>query len=309
MQTVNPQIISGKKVLLRLDIDVPIENGQVIEDFRLRAGLPTLKLCLEHAEKVIVIGHIGRPGGKVVSELSVEPISQWFKTHSHSSSGKLEILENLRFDPREEAGDLEFAKELAVKADVFVNEAFASYHPSVSTTVLPTLLPAFAGLRFAEEVKVLTEVRNNPKKPFVVIMGGAKIEDKKPVIDVLSKIADEILIGGKLAKAERLNEEGTDISGETMKKWEPVIKNAKMIVWNGPLGKFEDEKNNATKKIAEIVLGSGAKIVIGGGDTIAALEKYGLLQKAEKVAFVSTGGGAMLKLLSEGSLSTIEALK
>lgn len=325
MQTINPQIISGKKVLLRLDIDVPIENGQVTEDFRLRAGLPTLKMCLDHASKVIVLGHIGRPGGKIVPELSVEPIRQWLPKDK-----KLTVLENLRFDPRESfdsAQDkeamMQFAKELAAMGDIYINEAFASYHPAVSTTILPTLLSHYAGLRFAQEVEKMTQVRDNPKKPFVAIMGGAKVEDKLPVINVLARSADAVLVGGKLIKelsaislqlsdnvlVGELNEEGTDISKETIKKWEPIIKNAKMIVWNGPVGKFEDPKNDATKQLARMILESGAEIVIGGGDTIAALSQYGLLQEAEKKAFVSTGGGAMLKFLADGTLPTIEALK
>jgi len=357
MQVVNAESVSGKKVLLRLDIDVPIgrstdyslpstaEDGRrktedliVLEDFRLRAGLPTIHLCLEHALQVIIMGHIGRPEGKIVEELSVGPIKEWLGNQglrSHLTSGKLKLLENLRFDPREEAGDLSFAKELANMGDIFVNEAFASYRPAVSTTILPTLLPSYVGLRFAEEVKVLTGVRNPPaggsKKPFIAIMGGAKVADKLPVINVLAQKADAVLVGGKLISEIReqkldlpknvlvgmLNEDGFDIAPQTASAWAGLIAKAAMIVWNGPVGKFEDPKNDATKKIARLVLDSSAEVIIGGGDTIAALREYGLLSGAEEKAFISegknlfisTGGGAMLKLLTDGTLPTIDALK
>lgn len=319
MQTVNPQIISGKKVLLRLDVDVPIENGKVTEDFRLRAGIPTLKLCIENASKVIVIGHLGRPAG-VDSVFSLNPVREWFRQNGFP---QIELLENLRFDPREEAGDISFAKELAGLGEVFVNEAFASYRPSASTTILPTLLPHCAGLRFAKEVEKLTEAREHPQKPFIAIMGGAKVADKLPVITVLARSADAVLVGGKLISEIRkqnlrlpknvmvgmLNEDGFDIAGQTTSAWGGLISKAAEIVWNGPVGKFEDPKNDATKKLARMILDSNAEIVIGGGDSVAALSRYGLLAEAEKKAFVSTGGSAMLKFLTDGTLPTIEALK
>lgn len=322
MQVINADLVSGKKVLLRLDIDVSIENGQVQEGFRLKAGLPTLRLCLENASQVVVIGHIGRPEGEVVPELSVEPIKQWFISQGLNSS-KLEILENLRFDPREEAGDLEFAKELASRGDVFVNEAFASYRPAVSTTILPTLLPSYAGLQFAAEVNKLTEVRNNPKKPLVVIMGGAKVKDKLPVIEVFAQKADAVLVGGKLVAEIReqdlslpnnvmigkLSEDGFDIAYTTLQSWENLINRAVMIVWNGPVGKFEDLKNDQSAKLARIILSTHAEIIVGGGDTISLLGSLGILEDYQRKAFVSVGGGAMLKFLSDGTLPTIEALK
>lgn len=319
MQTISPGFVQDKKVLLRYDIDVQITDGKVTEDFKLKAGLETLKLCLENASKVTLIGHVGRPEGKMVPELSIEPIRKWFKVKGYS----LEILENLRFDPREEECNLEYAKELASLADVFVNEAFASHHRAVSTTVLPTLLPHFAGLRFAEEVRILGEVRDNPKKPFIAIMGGVKVQDKLPVIQVLAKKADAVLVGGKLVSEIReenvnlpnnvmvgkLSEDGFDISADTTSAWSDLISKAAMIVWNGPLGKFEDPKNNQTQKIAEMILASEAEVVIGGGDSVAALSQAGLLEEAQKKAFVSVGGGAMLKLLADGTLPTIEALE
>lgn len=340
MQVVDAKFVKAKKVLLKYDIDVALGKGtgdplrqrseasrvQVIENFKLRAGIPTLKLCLQNAQSVIMMGHVGRPDGKVVENLKVAPIVEWFKNHnlrSHISGGKLVVLENLRFDPREESLDEGFAKELASIGDVFINEAFAAYRPAVSTTILPKLLPHAAGLRFAEEVRVLREVRDNPKKPFVAIMGGAKVKDKLPVITVLARSADAVLVGGKLVHEIReqgvelpknvmvgkLNEDGFDIAEETTQSWAGLINKAAMIVWNGPLGKFEDPKYNQSGKIARLVLNSGAEIVVGGGDTVALLGSLGLLGKYEERGFVSVGGGAMLKLLSDGILPTIEALE
>lgn len=327
MQVITGDLLKNKKVLLRADIDVPIENGKVIEDFRLKAGLPTLKLCLESAAQVIVMGHIGRPEGKVIDELRVGPVERWLREQdnlrSYLESGKIKLLENLRFDPREESEDLEYAKELAQMGQIYINEAFAAYRRAVSTTVLPKLLPHAAGLRFAEEVRVIRAVRDKPKKPFVAIMGGAKVEDKLRVIKVLAQKADAVLVGGKLVHEIReqniqlpsnvlvgkLEEGGFDISPDTTDSWKDLIMRAKMIVWNGPLGKFEDPRYIQTEKVAEMVINSGAEVVIGGGDSIAALNQYGLLEKAQQVGFVSVGGGALLKLLSEGTLATIEALK
>lgn len=331
MQIVNPQIIASKKVLLRLDLDVPLRQDfdgelsraaqgklEVEEDFRLRAGTPTLKLCIENASKVIVIGHLGRPEGSDPA-FSLDPVREWFKQNGFP---QIEMLENLRFNPGEESLSMDFAKELASKADIFVFEAFASHRPAVSTTILPTIMPHFCGLRFSAEVEKIERVRDNPKKPFIAIMGGAKVSDKLPVIEVLAKKADAVLVGGKLVSEIReqnlrlhsnvlvgkLTEDGFDIASETVESWEKLIAGAAQIVWNGPVGKFEDLKNDATKKIAEIILQSNAEIIIGGGDTIAALNQAGLLSKAEEKAFISTGGGAMLKLLSDGTLPTIEAL-
>lgn len=322
MQVVNQEIIAGKRVILRYDIDVQIQNSRVTEDFKLRAGLETLNLCLQYAEAVILIGHIGRPEGKKIPELSTEPVRQWFAANGFSGD-RFKVLENLRFDPREEACDEEFAKELASLGDVYINEGFGSYRPAVSTTVLPKFLPHAAGLRFAKEVNVLTKVRSNPQKPFTAIMGGAKVKEKVQVINVLAQKADAVLIGGRLATEikehdltfpknvmiGKLTDNGLDIADETVSAWEGLLRQSRMIVWNGPLGKFEDAQNNATEKIAKMILEQDAETVIGGGDTVAALGQYGLLEKAERKAFVSVGGGAMLKFLSDGTLPTIEALE
>lgn len=339
MQVVTADLIRDKKVLLRFDIDVPLVRGEggrweVGEDFRLKAGLPTLKLCLEGAQQVVIMGHVGRPAfaeataGKpdsfFVPSLSVEPIYDWLaeqdSLRSHLSGGNLKLLENLRFEKGEEDCDLEYAKELASYGDFFVNEAFAAHHPAASTTVLPTLLPHAAGLRFEEEVEKLTAVRENPKRPLVVIIGGVKIEDKGSAIEAMAKIADYVLVGGKLVTELRqkyhdrdtnvrvadLIESGMDITEETIKQWETIIKEAQMIVWNGPMGKIEEEEySKGTKEIARAIISSSAESIIGGGDTIGLL---GNLRMLDQFNFLSTGGGAMLKFLGSGTLPSIEAL-
>lgn len=319
MQVVTAEFVKNKRVLLRYDIDVALEAGKIVEDFKLKAGLETLRLCLENASQVIIIGHLGRPDGQVVEELRVAPIVEWFNQNGFKD---LRILENLRFDPREETGDLEYAKELAKMGDFFVNEAFSAHNPAASTTIVPTLMPHYAGLHFVKEVETLLNVRNNPKKPFIAIMGGAKVKDKLPVINVLAQKADVVLVGGKLVAEIReqnlhlpanvlvgkLNQDGFDIAEETTSAWSGLISKAEMIVWNGPLGKFEDPKYNQTAKVAQMILESVAEIVIGGGDSVAALNQYGLLEKAQQVGFVSVGGGAMLKLISDGTLLTIKVL-
>lgn len=361
MQIITPASVKDKKVLLRYDIDVVLrkesEESKVIvaEDFKLKAGLDTLKLCLDNAAKVIIVGHLGRPFKTVEDEgkgtplkLSAKPILVWFEEtlgekvafaqtleQAAEYQGKVVLLENIRFFHGEVPGldyhttctsktcDIDFAKKLASLGEVYVNEAFSSHNSGASTTMVPALLPHRAGLHFVKEVETLTKVRNNPKKPFIVIMGGAKVKDKLPVIKVLAKKADAVLVGGKLVaeiRQERvelpknvmvgmLNEDGFDIASQTVEAWSGLISKAAQIIWNGPVGRFEDPKNDATKRIAEAILNSGAAVVIGGGDSVAALSQYGLMEKAQQGAFVSVGGGAMLKLLADGTLPTIEALR
>lgn len=343
MEVVTPQLISGKRVLLRMDIDVPLRQAQgrqgrwkmeVEDDFRLKAGLPTLKLCLEHAQSVVVMGHLGRPEGKEVPELSVAPIVEWLENQEVEKEipqGKIHFLENLRFEPGEsfeqaqnEDEVLNYAKELAKLGDVFINESFAAYRPSASTTVLPTLLPHGAGLRFAHEVKVLTGVRENPKRPLIAIVGGAKVEDKLPLVEALSGFCDAVLVGGLLPKGikdkniqvsknvmlGKLNEAGIDLSEESIDAFARLVKGAKQIIKNGTIGKWEDPYGIlGTEKLARAVLESEAETIVGGGDIIAALGKLGLLERFEQKGLVSVGGGATLNFLINGTLPTIEALK
>ncbi len=343
MQVVTRTLISHKKILLRYDIDVALRTEQsrsaqgkpiIVEEFKLKAGLETLKLCMQNASKVIIVGHLGRPFK--TAGLSAKPIAAWFEKElgikvlfastlqeAQNSTSQVVLLENIRFFHGEVACDIDFAKSLASLGEVFVKEAFSSYNQAASTTIVPTLLPHAAGIHFVKEVETLLKVRNNPKKPLLVIMGGAKVADKMPVIQVMAKIADAVLVGGKIAyeisknsievarnvMVGKLSEKGTDIAPETSESWKNLIMKAQMIVWNGPLGKFEDPENNQTEKVIQMVLDTNAEIIIGGGDSVAALDQYGLLKKAESKSFVSVGGGAMLKLLSDGTLPTIEALK
>ncbi|MBI2600341.1 phosphoglycerate kinase [Candidatus Daviesbacteria bacterium] len=339
MQVVTPDVVKGKKVLLRLDLDVPIKDGKVEEDFRLRAGIPTITLIHQNASRLILIGHLGRPSG-ADPNFSLKPVHEWFrKNHFNSLSfeedSSFVMLENTRFDKRENEGSQEYAKELASQADFYVNEAFAAHNSAVSTTLLPTLFTDVldpegrlrsrraAGLHFAKEVEKLLQVRNTPKKPLLVILGGAKLEDKLGVLNLFSQTADAVLVGGKLPQEIRAGQievsknvmvakmidNGLDISTEATESFAELIKNAAQIIWAGPLGKYEEENTIlGTKEIAEAILQSSADIIVGGGDTIAALNKLNLLSKFQQNAFVSTGGGAMLRLLSEGTLPTIAAL-
>lgn len=379
MQVVSAEVIFKKSVLLRYDIDVALDedssgNFFVKEDFKLKAGLDTLKLCLENASKVILIGHLGRPASPaqpvfdeasktqrgepfataadekngLPKALSAKPILEWFKQNltsditfastleeAKNSPDKFVLLENIRFFHGEVPGadyhascssqtcDIDFAKQLSQLGEVYVNEAFSSHNPAASTTIVPTLMPHYAGLHFVKEVEVLLKVRNNPPSPFIALMGGAKVKDKLPVIQVLSQKADAVLVGGKLVAeigsshldlpenvmVAKLSEDGFDIDSTTTAAWQSYISKAALIVWNGPFGKFEEAQYNQTAKVAEMILESDAEIVIGGGDSITALSQYHLLEKAEKKAFVSVGGGAMLKLISDGTLPTIEALQ
>lgn len=373
MQIVTPALIKNKKVLLRYDMDVSLEckvqsldwfdsahhkfardrssKCKVKEDFKLRAGLDTLNLCIDNASKVIIVGHLGRPFKTAEEEkqgnpkqLSTKPIQQWLeKTLGQSvdfaqtleqaaaSDSKVVLLENIRFFHGEVPGafyhstcisktcDIDFAHRLAALGEIYVNEAFSSYNIASSATIVPTILPHAAGLHFAEEVRVLRGVRENPKHPLVVIMGGAKVEDKLPVIEILAKRADAVLVGGKLVQdlnagpanilVGKLNEAGTDIAPETTESWRKLIMGAKMIVWNGPLGKFEEPENDQSAEIAKMILASSAEIIVGGGDTLSLLGSLRILTEFEKKGFVSVGGGAILKFLADGTLPTIEELK
>ncbi len=321
MRVITAKDLHNQRVLLRMDLDVPIADGRILEDFRLKAGLPTLELCLQNAASVVICGHIGRPKGQAVEDLSVAPIVNFIEAwycDLELPAGRLHVLENLRFEKGEEDCDLDFAKELAKYGDIYINEAFAAHHQAASTTVITKLLPSFAGLRFDYEVKVLTSVRETPKKPLVAIVGGAKVEDKYPAIIALSKFCDAVLVGGLLPTKikegslpvpenvilGKIASSGIDIDETTIKAFEGVLQHAKQVIWGGPVGKYEEKEGNiGTLELAKAVLDTKAEVIIGGGDSITALNKY-----LDQFSFVSTGGGAMLKLLCDGTLPTIQAL-
>lgn len=338
MKTLKEIDLHLKKVFVRADLDVVIENGRVTDDFRLKKILPTIQYLLAKKAQIILAGHLGRPHGKVSPELSLKPVADWLKRQGLSvellpqgvplqGQGdplKIVLLENLRFDIREEENDPQFAKELASLADIYVNEAFAaSYEEHSSIVGIPQLLPSFAGLQFEKEVNTLSQVFKNPKRPLVFLVGGVKPE-KAALIPDLAKIADTVLVNNQIAHLADWSNlsnvvtpqdsiENLDIGPQTLKLFLNYAKQAKTIVWNGPLGKYEQQNySKATKAIAKYLLNSNdqALIIIGGGDTIAALHKFNLLTSLDQKSncFISTGGGAMLQFLAQGTLPGIEAL-
>ena len=293
-----------KKVLVRCDFD----GG------RLEENLPTVRYLLDNGVKeIILMGHLGRPEGKVVEDLRLTPVVEKFCLLLASKN--ILFLENLRFDRREEENDEGFAKELANLGDFYINEAFAVSHRQHASIVgIPKFLPHCAGLHFALEVENLLKVLENPKRPLVFVIGGAKPETKLPLVAEFAHMADKVLVGGTLTPSlnlknvlfAKLNKDGFDISDDSIKEFAMIIKKAGTVVWNGPMGKFEDEKfEEGTKKIGEAIMENKGFKIVGGGDTISALKKFGLL---DKIDYVSTGGGAMLEFLAKGTLPGITAL-
>ncbi len=331
LKTLKDAPVSEKRVLLRADLDVPIKDGRVGEDYRLKALLPTLSYLLEKGAMVLVIGHASRPEGKPDPAFSLRPIASYleelvgkkisfFETinSARQAVGSLGMLENLRFWPGEEKNDPAFAKELAALAELYVNESFAASHRDHASVVgIPKYLPTFAGLRLEEEVKELGVVLEKPDHPLVFVLGGAKTETKSPLVPAFAKISDEVLLGGLLMFDQNLKKiarvtfpvdaiETFDIGPESVKKFAEIIKNAGTVVWNGPMGKWEDSRYaTGTRAIAEELATSSAKTIVGGGDTIAALSAFGLL---EKMGYVSLGGGAMLEFLAGKELPGLSAL-
>lgn len=348
--------MAGKRVLVRVDMNVPLAEGAVVNDLRIRAALPTLELLHEKgAAAIILLAHLGRPDGKVVEALRLAPVEQALRGLTNVP---FEMRENLRFDAREEANDMEFAKELASLGDIYVNEAFADSHRSHASIVgVPSLLPAYAGVRFEQEISRLRSALTPPAGA-VAVIGGAKFETKEPLIKKLLALYSEVLLGGALANdvikarglpfggslvssvpvpievasnehllvpsdaifaevgsnAERsglvvdirTNEKVIDIGPVTSKLWGGKIAHASFVLWNGPLGMYENGYSDGTDTIAEALSKSAVPAVVGGGDTAAAVEKYAF--NPEKV-FISTGGGAMLQFLVDGTLPALEALK
>ena len=322
--------LSGKRVLLRGDLDVPIKDGEVGEDYRIKALVPTLNYLLENRAQVLIIGHAGRPEGKLNPALSLKPIADWFSKELGEKVGFFEdlrigesenrasVLENLRFWEGEEENDPKFAQELAELGDLYVNDSFAASHRAhASIAGVPQHLPAYAGLRLAEEVKELGGVLENPERPLVFILGGAKTETKAPLVSNFAEVADSVLLGGLLMFDQSLRKitravfpvdavETFDIGPETEKKFTEIVKNAKTVVWNGPMGKWEDDKYAAgTRAVAKSLAEHPGKTIVGGGDTIAPLSAFGLL---EKMGYVSMGGGAMLEFLAGKELPGLKAL-
>jgi phosphoglycerate kinase len=376
-------------VLVRVDFNVPLDDGRVADDTRIRAALPTLELLRDRGFALVLVSHLGRPKGKVDPELSMRSVGERLaellgcevrqapavvgpKVEAMADGlgpGDVLLLENVRFEPGETENDPGLADSLARLADLYVDDAFGAAHRAhASTEGVAHRLPGYAGLLLENEVSELTAVVESPARPLVVVLGGAKVSDKVGVIDRFLELADSILIGGAMcfsffraqgiatgdslvedagvklaeealrraegsrcelmlpvdlvlgesfdAATERRESDGTevpdgwmglDVGPRTAAAYAEAVAAAGTVLWNGPMGAFELEPFAAgTRAVAEAVAASHATTVVGGGDSVAALHRFGL---AEKVDWVSTGGGASLELLEGKKLPGVEALK
>jgi len=380
----NLQDLNGKRVLVRVDFNVPLKNGQITDDTRIRAALPTINYLLSQGASVVLMSHLGRPKGvdpsqslkpaaDRLSELLHRPVQfaedcvgEVAESRSRAlKPGDVLVLENLRFHKAEEKNDPDFAKQLAAHGDIYVNDAFGSAHRAhASVEAVAHFLPAAAGFLMEKEINYLGGVLDSPQRPFVAILGGAKISDKLPVIENLAKLADKLIIGGGMAntflKAEGYemgdslvendaieqarellatcsgklilpvdavvadafsndaNSETVSVGGvkpgwrildigpHTIIKYIDALKGARTIFWNGPMGVFEFPRfATGTTEIAKAVAASGATSVIGGGDSVAAVEQAGV---ADQISHISTGGGASLEFMEGKVLPGVAAL-
>ncbi|HKC22031.1 MAG TPA: phosphoglycerate kinase [Gaiellaceae bacterium] len=333
--------VGGKRVLVRSDLNVPLEDAHVADDTRIRASLPTLQLLLDRdAAGVTVCSHLGRPKGED-PRYSMQPVRE--RLQQLLSDERLHLLENTRFNPGETKNDPAFARELADGNDLFVEDAFGSVHRAHASTVgVAELLPTYAGLLLERELQELGKLLGDVEHPFVLISGGAKVEDKLGVLENLGGKADAVLVGGKMA--EQLRDEnplpfdvvlptdviaasefaedaeariapyddvpdswlGLDIGPETRETFARHIAEARTIFWNGPMGVFEWPRFAAgTKAVAEAVAGADAYSVVGGADSARALTELGL---EDNVSWLSTGGGAALELLEGRDLPGVAVI-
>lgn len=381
--------IKEKKLIIRVDFNVPLDaNRRITDDRRIKEALPTIQYALKQgARKVILMSHLGRPKDKVVEELRLTPVArrleellkekvlklddcigEHIQQKINASPERVILLENLRFHKEEEANDPQFAKSLASMADIYVNDAFGTAHRAhASTAGITQFLPSVAGFLIEKEMNYLGKAMENPRRPFVVIMGGAKVSDKIVMIENLLSKADAILIGGGMAytflkaqgknvgtskleadkievakslleKAKKANVTiaissdfvvvtkfessadmkmvkdipdgwmGVDIGPETRERFKEILSSAKTIIWNGPVGVFENDAfAQGTKEIAEFIASlKDVTTIIGGGDSAAAILKFGL---EDKMTHISTGGGASLEYLEGKELPGIAALQ
>jgi phosphoglycerate kinase len=379
--------LEGRRVLVRVDFNVPLDDGEIADDTRIRAALPTLELIRERGGSAICVSHLGRPNGTDPS-LSMAPVAQRLeellglevalapavvgpeveRMASSLPSGGVMLLENSRFEPGETANDPELARRLARLADLYVNDAFGAAHRAHATTEgVARLLPAYAGLLLEREVRELTAIRDNPRPPLVVVLGGAKVSDKVGVIERFLDSADRILIGGAMCFSifryegtatgnSLVEEEGVELAGRVLERagtapaelslpvdlvigrefdadtevreldgvevpdgwmgldigprtadaYAEAIAAAGSVFWNGPVGAFELPPFAAgTRRVAEAVAQAPGFTVVGGGDSAAAVAEFGL---ADRVDWLSTGGGASLELMEGKSLPGVEAL-
>lgn len=303
--------------MVRCDLDVPIVNGEIVDTGRLDNSLDTLNYITDKKAIPVIIGHMGRPKGIFKKELSTLLLVPYFD--EKIGKDNYELVENLRFDPREEQGSKDFAAELSKRGKIYINEAFSTCHREhTSITFIPEEMPSYAGIRLQKEVEVLSGLLEEPQRPFAAIIGGAKLESKKPVISKFLQIADEVLVGGRIGMdweggiPENLHlpvdyaRDNKDIGPVTVEKFTDIIKNSKTVVWSGPMGVYEEENFiSGTKAVADAIIGSGAYSVLGGGDTAAAVKKLGI---KDSFSFISSGGSAMLEFLVRGTLPGLEAL-
>lgn len=356
------QQLDGVKVLMRVDFNVPVQNGVVTEDFRIRKILPTIKFLQDKKARIILMSHIESAGKNKDEKPSLVPVAEHLKRLGLAcvfvknykdaeraiemlNPGCILLLENLRMNEGETKNDKKFAQALASLADIYINEAFAvSHRAHASVSAITEFLPSYAGLLFEQEIKHLNSAFT-PDRPFLFILGGAKVETKLPLIEKFIQIADRVFVGGALAN-NFFKEQGKDIGSslvspdnynlkrffdnpklllpiDSVKKDDAIfdagpktvellkkeIGNAKFILWNGPLGAYEMGYKEPTLELARLIAAAtqkGAKSILGGGDTLGAI---GELKIEDQYTFVSTGGGAMLEYLAHGTLPAVEALE
>jgi phosphoglycerate kinase len=333
--------VAGKRVLVRADLNVPLEDGTVADDTRIRASLPTLELLVERgAAEIVVCSHLGRPKGEDPA-FSMKPVAA--RLRELLPDERIRVLENTRFNPGETTNDPEFARELADDLDLYVDDAFGSAHRAHASTVgVARILPAYAGLLLERELEQLGKLLGEVARPFVLISGGAKVDDKLGVLKNLGGKADQVLIGGKMAEqlrdenplgfevelpidvvaASEFSEDaeakvvpydalpegwlGLDIGPETRDAFAEKIAGARTIFWNGPMGVFEWPRfAEGTKAVAEAVAKVDGYTVVGGADSVRALTEMGLV---DDVDWASTGGGASLELLEGKELPGVAAI-
>lgn len=388
IKTLDDLDVDGKRVLARVDFNVPIRDETITDDTRIRATIPTIQTLIDRGASVILMSHLGRPKGEVRDELRLRPVAAHLGgllgevvSYAHDVTGpavtemagdlqpgQIGLLENLRFDPREEQNDTEFARELAALGDCYVSDAFGAAHRAHASTVgVAEYLPSAAGLLMEKEINALSWVLSDAEQPFVVILGGAKVSDKIGVIRNLVDRAQRLLIGGGMANtflkaegvdvgaslveednlttarevAEAARAKGVnlltpsdgvvakeisdaaesrtipveevasdemilDIGPDTVQLFTAALRDARTIVWNGPMGVFEvSQFAEGTRAVANAVANSDAYSLIGGGDSVAAIEQLGL---ADRISHISTGGGASLEFLEGKELPGVSVL-
>lgn len=346
LRTIDSLELNGKKILVRVDFNVELRDvAHVQEGYKLSVAKKTIDTLLEKkVAKIALLTHFGRPKNgpadefstkQIVSEVSRvlerpvrfvpacsgEPVVTALET---LPEGTLLLLENVRFYPGEESNDIDFARSIAAPFDCYINEAFGVSHRAHASIVqLPRLLPSAAGLHLLDEITQLESLMSNPNRPAVAIIGGAKIETKLPLIQAFQDLYDCVLVGGKIAN-EAIDQHLTfnekvllpqdfdsdkrlDIGPTTAAYFSQIIKKAKTIVWNGPMGKFEEKPYDfGTNVVLQAILESQAHVVIGGGESLAVLEEAGVFHR---IGFVSSGGGAMLEFLSGKTLPGLSVLQ